>query len=366
MQDISNVLSVLKINVANIVKNYKLVKDAVGEATNVAAVVKSDCYGLGVKKIVPELAKAGCNEFYVANVDEGIALRDVLKSERIFVLHGINKGEERYFLKHNLIPVLNNEHQVEIWEASAKALKEKLPASLNIDTGMTRLGMSLDQFEQIINDLKNKSLLDIIYIKTHLACANETSNKMNEDQFDKFKIIIKKYPGYKYSFANSPGFILGEKYWYDQVRVGAMLYGINPSDNKNFTVNPVVEVTSKIIKIYDITKEGTIGYGASYHLKPGMAIATMPVGYADGYFRSLSNKGHCYINGIKTPIIGNISMDLTTIDITNVPKRLRQIGQEIELIGKNISLETIASIANTISYEVLTSLGNRYRREYVY
>ena len=366
MQNISNVLSVLSINVANIVKNYKNIKNTVGKNTNVAAVVKSNCYGLGANKIVPELAKVGCNEFYVANVDEGIALRAVLKSERIFILHGINKGEEYYFLKYKLIPVLNNKHQIEIWEANARTLKEKLPASLNIDTGMTRLGVAFDQSEQILDDLRNNDLINIIYISTHFACADETTNRMNEEQFKKFEKIIEKYPKYKYSFANSSGFILGKKYWHDQIRVGVILYGVNPSDNQKFIVNPVVELTSKIITIYDIKKENTVGYGASYNLKPEMITATMPVGYADGYFRSLSNKGYCYINDIKTPIIGNISMDLTTIDITNIPEHLRKIGQEIELIGKNISLETIASIANTISYEVLTSLGSRYRREYIY
>lgn len=356
-------LSTLKINVSNIVKNYQTLRDTMGDKVKTAAVVKADCYGLGANEISPALARAGCNEFYVATLDEGIALRNVLKSESIFVLGGINKGEEAFFMQYNLIPVLNSEYQIELWE---RAAKNKLKACLHVDTGMTRLGIEFSEIDDILLKLENRNLIDIVYIISHLACADNVSNKMNQEQFNKFQSIAKKYPQYEYSFANSAGVLLNKKeYLFDQVRPGISLYGCNPFNNNKNIITPVVELTSKIVQIYHVKEQESIGYNASYKLKPGMVTATIPIGYADGYFRNLSNKGFCYINDVKVPIIGIISMDLMSLDISAIPDPFKVIGQEVELIGKNISIETIAAMADTISYEVLTSLGSRARRMYI-
>ena len=335
----------------------------VGKSVKTAAVVKANCYGLGYETIAPQLAHAGCDEFYVTTLDEGIALRQSLKNQSIFILSGINKGEEAFFMQYNLIPVLNNQYQIDIWE---RAAKNKLKACLHVDTGMTRLGIEFNKIDEILQELENHKLIDVVYIISHLACADNVSSKMNQEQFNKFQSIAKKYPQYKYSFANSAGILLDKKeYFFNQVRPGIALYGCNPFNKGNNIISPVVELKSKIIQIYHIKDEKSIGYNASYRLKPEMVTATIPIGYADGYFRSLSNKGFCYINDVRVPIIGIISMDLISLDITAIPDHLKVIGQEVELIGKNISVETIAAMADTISYEVLTSLGSRTLREYV-
>ncbi len=359
-------MSILTINVNNIVKNYQIVKGSLTSKTKVSCVVKADCYGLRVREIVPKLLQAGCDEFYIATLSEGIELRNIIgEKAQVFVLNGIDEGEEQNFHDYKLIPVLNNKSNIEIWCQYAKKINQKLPAILNIDTGMTRLGIEFSIAEKTINDIQKENLLEILYISSHLACADDTSHPLNKIQLNKFQSIANKYPQYKYSFANSAGFLLGKEYWYDQIRLGIILYGVNVSHHQGFTFFPVINLKSQIIQIYEVTDETTIGYCSTYRLKPGMITATIPVGYADGYFRCLSNKGFCCINGIKTPVIGNISMDLTTIDISSIPRDLQKIGQEVELIGTNISLETIASIANTISYEVLTSIGKRYKREYI-
>lgn len=356
-------LSKLKINISNIVKNYQALKNIVGESTQTAAVVKANCYGLGCEKIAPHLARVGCKEFYVATLDEAIALRKVLKAESIFVLSGINRGEEKLFIEDNLIPVLNNQHQIELWKNAAS---RKLKACLHIDTGMTRLGIEFDKVEKVLAELESHNLIEIVYILSHLACADNLSSEMNAAQLSKFNSIAKKYPQYQYSFANSAGVLLNKKeYFFDQVRPGIALYGCNPFNNHHNIISPVIELTSKIVQIYHIKEEASVGYNSTYKLKPGMVTATIPIGYADGYFRRLSNKGFCYINDVKVPIIGIISMDLISLDITAIPDHLKVIGQEVELIGKNISIETIATMADTISYEVLTSLGARPLREYI-
>lgn len=359
-------LTTLQVNVTNIVKNYQRVVNIVGNKVNVAAVVKANCYGLGMMQIVPALEQEGCREFYVATLDEAISLRQLLKQDAdIFVLLGVNKSEEEYFLQHNLIPVLNNQHQMQIWGDKARALGKKLLAALHVDTGMTRLGIPDNQFSEVLSASGAVDLFNISYIISHLACPGICDHPMNETQLNKFKQIRQSYPKYRYSFSSSAGVLLGQEYIFDQVRPGACLYGINVSEDQVLPLQPVVALTSRIIQVYRITNVQSVGYSASYQLEPGMVTATIPVGYADGYFRCLSNKGYCYIADIKVPIIGAVSMDVLSIDVTHVPEHLRQIGQKVELIGNNVSVETIASIANTIGYEVLTSIGNRYYKEYV-
>jgi alanine racemase len=362
----------LTINVSNLVKNYQALTKYLGKGTKAAAVVKCNCYGLGIAKIAPALLKAGCEEFYVAQASEGLALRKLLKTAAIYVLNGIRAGEEKKFLKANLIPVLNNAHQLELWTKAAKKLGKKLNCAVHVDSGMTRLGIDCHLVEEAFNKILKDKCLEVCYVLSHLACADDAKSKMNPSQLKFIKSLKEKYPQFKYSLSSSAGIFLGKEYHFDQVRPGVALYVGNPYGSAvkklPVTLFPVVSLTSKIIDIHlikDKTIQKSVGYNATHKLKPGMVTATIPVGYGDGYPRSLGNKGYCYINGVKVNIIGRISMDLICLDISNVLERFQTIGQEVELIGDNISVEKISRLADTIGYGILTSLGNRYIRKYI-
>ncbi|NRA74173.1 MAG: alanine racemase [Rickettsiales bacterium] len=362
--------STLTINISNIIKNYKAIKEYVNNKATVAAVVKCNCYGLGLTQVTPEIFKAGCNEFYVATLNEGITLRNTLKSAHIYILNGIGKGEEKEFLKWQLTPVLNNTYQIQIWTSVAQNYDRKLPCIIQIDSGMTRVGIDNHLVKDALNSVISNQSLNIHYILSHLSCADNAQNDMNTRQLQIMKSLQNQFPNFKYSLSNSAGIFLGEDYLFNQVRPGHMLYGIhcgNSSVNSPLSLSQVVNLTSKIIDIHfikDSSVQKTIGYDASYKLKPGMVTATIPVGYGDGYPRTLSNKGYCYINGTRADIIGEISMDLLCLDISNVPKKFQNIGQEVELIGDHLTVEEIANLANTRKSEILTSLGHRYKIKY--
>jgi len=352
----SNSLSVLRINVKNIVNNYLHNKKIVGKKVSVAAVIKANCYGLGAKEIAPHLEKAGCDEFYVATLDEGIELRGILPGVNIFVLSGINKGEEYYFLKYHLIPVLNNNYQIDIWINCCANVKEALDACLHVDLGMTRLAIHYDQFEESVK--KNDDKMNILYVLGHLSSSDEMNSSVNKVQLEKFQDIKNRFPQFKYSLANSHGILLGEDYFFDQVRLGILLY-------KEQETNLVITLTSEIINVFYNQEPVSVGYGCTYTTKFATIIATIPVGYADGYPYCLGNVGYCFINDIKIPIVGKINMDYISLDITAVPKEMCKIGQKVEVIGKNISVSKIARLSNTIEYNIMSSFGNRYKREYI-
>lgn len=355
----------LTIKLSDLRKNYLFLQKVVGKNVKVAGVLKSDAYGLGAEEVSKALYKQGCREFYVDDPFEGKVLRESTGKEAvIFLLKGVFKGEEDLIKKYKLIPVLNNLEQIKIWEAYAKKKNKKLPCCIHIDTGITRLGIDTEQVDSIIHDIEKSGRLEIKYIISHLACADEQENKMNEAQLEKLKKIAKKHPKYKYSFANSAGIFLSKEMHFDQVRPGICLYGGTAGLAPREKIKPVVTLTSRIINICVKDPPTTVGYGASYKVATQQKIATISLGYADGIFRCLSNKGYCCINGIKTPYIGAISMRMATIDGTSVPDKDLKIGQEVEIIGKNISLETVAKLADTINHEVLTSLGKIFCKKY--
>lgn len=352
----------LTINLANIIKNYKAIKKFVGQKVQVAPAVKCNAYGLGMEPIARALYENGCNEFYVARLEEGIKLRKLIKDCCIYVIDGITKGEEELFLKANLIPVLNNQEQIDCWIAYSKQNKKKLTCCVHIDSGMTRLGIDPYLADKVLNALAQTKYVQVAYVLSHLACSDEPTSAMNQKQLEFMLFLKQKFPQFKYSFANSDGISLNKKYHFDQVRPGIIIYG----GNKKYL--PTVQLTAPIIDIHRIQKNDlrrSVGYGATHQLSEGTVIATIPIGYGDGYFRRLGNQGYCFINDMKVNIVGRISMDLLCLDISNVSRRLQKIGTKVEIIGKHISIEEIASLADTINYEVLTALGNRYERIYI-
>jgi len=358
--------AVLTVDLAAIAANWRKLRDMAAPA-KCAAVVKADAYGLGVEKVAPALAAAGCELFYVAQLEEGISLRKTLASAQIAVFDGVVSGSEVVFDEHRLIPVLNDLGQIELWNSFASRAQRKLPAIMHIDTGLNRLGLPADESDRVAAERERLGALKLLGVISHLACSDEPRNPMNALQLERFSRMRLKLPSARAGIAASSAIFLGTPYHLDEVRPGASLYGVAPLPGEPNPMAQVIELNAKILQVRDVDSAMTVGYGATYRPRRPSRIATVGVGYADGYFRTLGNSGEGYVEDHSASVVGRISMDLITLDVTDVPTRLLRPGARVELLGRNITIDRLASQAGTIGYEILTSLGGgkRFRRRYV-
>lgn len=358
--------STLTINLDAITANYRHLQQQLRSGARCTAVVKANAYGLGVAPVAKALFAAGCRHFFVAHLQEGIELRSVLKDAPIYVFHGIAPGTEATFLDHHLTPVLNDAGQIDLWQSAAQAGNHKLPAVLHIDTGMNRLGVSVDEAMHLLDDHAKTGGIDWQFFMSHLACAHDPEHFLNLRQLHRFKKLESLFPQVKRCFANSSGIFLGQDFHFDMARPGAALYGVNPlPEGKANPMQHVATVHANILQVNHLKKNDTVGYGATCELKEGSRIATLAIGYADGYFRLLSNKAYCYIADCMVPVVGRVSMDLVTIDVTKVPESHIFPGAKVEMIGEHYTVDDAAKDSGTIGYEILTSLGHRYKRIYL-
>ncbi len=355
--------SVLTIDLGAIAGNYRLLQSR-SDSTEIAAVVKADAYGLGVGKVAPVLMDAGCRVFFVATVEEGIDLRNIINNGDIHVLNGPLPGQAPVFTKNDLIPVLNSLEQIEIWSDFCRSEGHKLTADIHIDTGMARLGMDdeerlkLEDTPGLLDDIA----LDILI--SHLACSDEPDHAKNREQLKKFTSLSDKFDGKRTSLGASCGYFLQPEFHGDVIRAGIALYGALPVNGAPNPMAQVVRLQGKILQVRSVDTPQTVGYGATHTVAGPRKIATVAVGYADGFPRSLSNSGTAYIGDYEVPIVGRVSMDLTTFDVSDVPDNVALPGAMIDLIGSNNPVDRLADQAGTIEYEILTNLGDRYQRVY--
>ncbi len=353
----------LEIKLDKISSNYNLLHERVGSDVVCSIAVKADAYGLGAVKVVPRLYKQGCREFYVAYADEAFAIEKVLPADAtIFVLHGVYGSGGDEFIDKGFIPVLNSIDDIEYWSEKAKIHGKKLPVSIHIDTGMNRLGLSINDFSDIKESL---SSFDVKYVMSHLACSEDISHPKNVEQLEKFRYAIDAL-GVKapISFANSGGVFLGKDYHFNQVRPGAAIYGINPIEGKTNPMESVVSLKIPILQLRDVKKGETVGYGAKYLVESTTKLATISVGYADGFLRYLLDRGNLYFKGQKCPIVGRVSMDTIVVDVGHLDALEPKVGDMVEVLGNNQTVDDLGKKSGTIGYEILTSLGNRYKRIY--
>lgn len=354
--------AVLTIDLGAIAANYNRLRDRLGGA-RCAGVVKADAYGLGMARVAPVLARAGCTTFFVATLDEGLALRRVVPGAEIVVLDGALPGTEVEFAEHRLTPALNDLGQIERWAAFARKRGE-LDAILHLDTGMCRLGLPPTEVDRLAAEPDRLDGLALHLVMSHLACAEESDNPMNAAQLAEFNLRRGMLPAAPASFANSSGIFLGAEYHFDVARPGIALYGVNPTPGMPNPMAEVVRLQGKILQLRDVDSPQTVGYGASHRVAAPGRIATVPVGYADGYLRSLSNNGFAAIGDVRVPVVGRVSMDLITLDVTNLRQEQARPGMIVDLIGGPCPIDEVAERAGTIGYEILTSLGPRYLRRY--
>lgn len=326
--------------------------------------VKADGYGIGIGQVGKILAAAGCRRFFVATIDEGIALRQVVgTAPTIYILNGLMaEGTEPDFAGFGLTPVLNTPGEIDRW---AKHCRESGGnAILAIDTGMQRLGLSPAETRRLADD---PSVLDGIsadFVMSHLACAEHADHPKNGEQRALFDELRATLPAAAASLANSAGIFLGPDFHFDLCRPGAALYGVSRSTGAPENMKQVVGLKGKILQTRVVDSESVVGYGATQSVPAGSRLATVAAGYADGYLRSLGNSGHGYAAGIKVPVVGRVSMDLTTFDISAVPHNAIGTGDDIDMICEHHTIDDLAEEAGTIGYEILTALGQRYAREY--
>ncbi len=351
----------LTVDLNAIARNYrKLCTLAPG--AEVMATVKADAYGLGVEHVAPALVAAGCKAFFVALVSEGADLRRILDdhglSADIYVLNGFQKGSEAAFGAATLYPVLNSMAQIADWQSAGSPMA----AALHIDTGMNRLGLSPEEAGGL--EPKLLSGLNINLVMSHLACADEPNHPKNEEQRKLFETLSKPFGGIRKSLCNSAGILLGDAYHGNVVRPGIALYGGAPQKSNSVEFEPVVTLSSKILQVRQIDKDQTVGYGATHRASAPTRVATLGLGYADGYRWGLGGKARGFLAETGVPVLGRISMDLTTIDVSGVAEDEAQPGAVVTLLNDQITINEAAELAGTIPYEIITGLGSRFHRTY--
>lgn len=375
MTDCDRAGGVLTVDLAAIVANWRLLRERAAPA-ECAAVVKADAYGLGMAEVAPALAAAGCRVFFVATLDEGIALRCRLRAfadgesghpaaaPAIFLLNGAPAGWEAELLQYGLMPVLNGLADVAAWGTLAAMLGATLPAALHVDTGMSRLGLPGNELAVLEQEPDRLEGTRVVLVISHLACADDPAHELNRRQLDAFMTVRRRLPAAPASLAASSGIFLGADWCCDMVRPGASLYGVAPVPGAANPMQPVASLVARILQVRQIDTGVTVGYGATHRTASPAVIATAAVGYADGYLRALGNRAAGYIGGWRVPLVGRVSMDLITFDVTEVPPELVYPGADITLIGAQLDVDSVAAAAGTIGYEILTSLGRRYARIY--
>ena len=355
---------VLEIDLDAIVRNWRLLQTKVGKAVQCTAVVKADAYGLGMAPVAKALAAAGCKTFFVATLEEGMALRQLLKTQEIAVLNGLVPQSEKDHLAARLIPVLNDLGQLETWRKLSTPLKTRPPAILHLDTGMSRLGLSPTEIAVLVGAPDRLAGVSLRAIISHLACAEEPKHAKNAEQRRLFLAARRKLPPAPAGLANSSGIFLGPDFHFDFVRPGAALYGLNPHASGANPMAQVVRLKGKILQVRDVDRGGSVGYGAAHRMERGGRVATVAVGYADGWFRSGSPRTTVGIGGRRAPVVGRISMDLMTFDVTGIDPALLEPGGYVDLIDGESTPDVVGARSGTIGYEVLTALGRRYHRIY--
>jgi alanine racemase len=358
---------VLFIDLAALRRNYRALKSAAPEAS-VAAVVKANAYGLGVAEVAKALRREGAEIFFVATLAEAEALRAISRDE-IYALNGLPPETASRFGASSITPVIGCAAEFEEWAAYAgNGIR---PAALHFDTGMTRLGFAPDEAEAIFRHPALNRALDLRLVMTHLACADDAASPKNAAQLELFNRLFEHAPkSASPSIAASAGIFLGAGYARGVVRPGIALYGGRPGATGPNPMAPVASLYGRIAQIGWAERGETVGYGATHTLKRRTKIATVTVGYADGFFRTLSASDARdgppgYIGAHRLPLLGRVSMDLVTYDATDVPDELSHRGGFVEILGERVTVDDLASFAGTIGYEILTALGNRYHRVYL-
>lgn len=360
----------LSVDLGAIGDNYDVLRGQLAAASRCGAVVKADAYGLGMERVAPALYRRGCRDFFVATQAEGESLRALLGDEAtIVVLTGVRAGFEVACAEAGLIPTLFTPQQVRAWVDSCLQSGIPAPCALKVDTGMTRLGMSEEEFDTLLADPGLLRSANVRLLMSHLACADEPRHPQNRRQLENFQRagarLRQQLPEVSLSLSNSSGIFLGPEYHFDVARPGCALYGVNPTPDAASPMSAVVELTLPVVQKRLVTRACQVGYGATQSVNAGTWLAVARGGYADGILRAQGGRGCGWASGQRLPMVGRVSMDSATYDISALTPAERDALDNIQVLNRHLTVDEVAEYAGTIGYEILTSLGSRYLRRYL-
>ncbi len=360
---------VITVDLAQVRGNWRALARHVAPA-ECGAVVKADAYGLGAQRVIPALLDAGCRTFFVATLEEAGSARALAPGAAIYILDGLLERTEKDVAALCAIPVISSLEEARAWASLAGASGSAPPSALHVDTGLNRLGMRAAEVARLASDAALLRRLNLALVMSHLACADEAGHPMNQEQLETFRRLRASLPAARASLAASDGLMLGRAFHFDLVRPGYAIYGGQAAPQRVMPVRPVVRVSARILQVQEVAAGGRIGYSASYRATAPRRIATIAAGYADGVFRhaSATNEaagGAVSIRGKRAPIVGRVSMDLITVDVTDLGDPAPVRGDWADLIAPELPIESVGTAAETIGYEVLTRLGPRFHRVYL-
>jgi len=359
-------------------QNFRTVRDHVAPAANVCAVVKAHAYGHGTVECARALEREGAEWFGVTSTDEGLALRDGGIAGRILLMTGFWRGDEELVIENDLTPAVWQREHIERLERAAESLrKDAVRVHLKVDTGMARLGASLEELPQLLATLRAAKHVKVEGLFSHLASAEVVDSPQVDEQMARFEraAALAKQNGLAPAYlhiANTSAIATRPKAWMNFVRPGIALYGYQlPSvlEGKSFDlpVRPVLSWKTRIFSLRDVGAGQAIGYSGAYVTPAAARIAALPVGYADGLSRKLSSRGRVIVHDQYAPIVGNVSMDITLVDITGLPGA--EIGTEVIILGQSercsVTAADHAQLAGTIPYEILCNISKRVPRNYI-
>ena len=347
----------VRVDLDALARNYRMLRER-AKPGECAAVVKADAYGLGIERVASRLLREGCRRFFVATLAEAQQLRAFAPDAEIGVFEGALASTVGALAAIEARPVLSTLEQIERWAGKGRAL-------LHLDTGMNRLGLRAADVAALAQRRELLDALTLDFVMTHLACADEPAHPLNAEQLARFAQMRAVVSHVRTSIGNSAGTLIDAAHRGDLARPGIALYGGNPFSDRPNPMEAVVTLTAPILQLHDVGEPEPVGYGATYVASPPARIAIVGIGYADGYPRNLGNAGTAAVQGTRVPVVGRVSMDLISIDVTGVPREKVEVGGAVELIGPTVGVDEVAAAAGTISYEILTGLGSRPAREYV-
>jgi alanine racemase len=369
-----------EIDLNQLAANFKQIKQRVGTTARTMAVVKANAYGHGAVECARRLAAEGADWFGVALPEEAVQLRAAGITQPVLCLAGFWPGQAAECIQHRLTPVIYRVDMLEALNQAATAAGVIADVHVKVDTGMGRLGVRFDQLGDFVGALDRFPNVRVDGLMTHLAAADDAACKpLTLDQIHRFDEAVSVFREHGYRpthlhLANSAGIYGHRESWGNMVRPGGVLYGlwrdVLPMSISNPQLSPVMSLYTRIIMLKWVPSGETIGYGCTFEASRRSLIATLPIGYHDGYMRGFSNRAHVIVRGVFAPVVGRVSMDLTLIDVTDVPGV--QLHDEVTLLGWDrrnpdlrIRAEDLARIPGTLSYEVTCGVGDRVPRIYV-
>jgi alanine racemase len=362
----------LTVDLAAIAANWRTLR-ARSPGAEAAAVVKADAYGTCIEHTAPALSRAGCRTFFVAQLSEGLRVRKVCPDSTIYVLNGFASGTGEVHASGDLRPCLGSQEEIEEWASFCRGDGIRRPAAIHVDTGMNRLGLSCAEGLELKDDLRLTDFEPAL-LMSHLVGAETPEHPVNARQIEAFNALRQALPGMPASLANSSGIFLPQAPHFDLIRPGYALYGGNPTPDKKNPMLPTVRLEARIVQIRTVASGETVGYNGTWTARSPRRLATISVGYADGYPRAASAtdrknnaataSGEAIVAGRRCPFAGRVSMDLMSVDISDVPEGAVRRGDKVMLIGDDLTIDEVGWRAGTIGYEILTGLGRRYGRIY--